>query len=166
MAARWAQAEDTALINTIGNGVPMNTVLQAVQAAAKVNSTSKTLGAVRTRARNKRLSLDYRGSDKTRKFHKGVPRRQHKKKTEFTTNEEATIVGELKTATTVQAPTITSETINTESDESIAQNGNREAYIAIYENFSTLMENEDYSSVEVSAVTLNGLKVTISKDSI
>ncbi len=160
MAARWTQAEDTALRKTIGDGVPMNTVLQAVQAVVANGSKPKTLGAVRTRARKKKLGLDYSGSDQDGKFHKGVSRRQHGKK-----NEEVTIVGEPRTAGTVQAPTITSEKLPKLSGEIIPQNGKREAYIAIYENFSTLMESKNYSSMQISATTSDGLKVTISKES-
>jgi len=165
MASRWSKAEDTALINTIGDAVPMNTVLQAVQAVAANGSQPKTLGAVRTRARNKNLGLDYRGSDIDGLFHKGVSRRQHKKKVITKDNESATIIGEQRTAGTVQAPTI-SEKPTKLSFGIIPQNSDRDALIAIYDDIFALLERKNYTNVKSITVDMDTAVLTLLKKGI
>ena len=162
MASRWTEAEHTALISTVGDSVPMNTVFKAVQAVAEAGSIPKTLGAIRTRARDRKLGLDYSGSMIDGRFHKGVRRRHHENIVETNEEEAITIVGEPRVATTTQVPT-TLETINTESDESIAQNGNRDSLIAIYDDISALLEHKNYTSVKSITINTNTAVLTLLK---
>ena len=122
-SSRWTEAETTALIDTIYDGVLMNTVLQAVQATGTIASKHRTMNSIRTKARDKKLNLNYRGSEIDGKFHSNVSRRKHTKKKENQAQEEsaiATIVGEPRVTTNNSTPTTTSETINTESDDIIS----------------------------------------------
>ncbi len=122
MANLWTDAEYTALIDTIGDDVPMDVVLQAVQAVATSDSIPRTLNAIRKKARDVDLGLNYSGSDRDGKFHIGVSRRHHVKEED---ESVITIVGEPRVAPTTQEPTTASETITTESDAIVAENSSR-----------------------------------------
>jgi len=96
----------------------------------------------------------------------GVMRFYANKKTRNRTKKSKkslTIVGEPRTAETVQEPTITLEKLPKLSDVIIAKNSNNDAVITIYNNISTLIMSGNYTSVEISAVTSDGLTVTVSK---
>ena len=159
MAARWSAEEHNTLVSLLVDGVSIQSLCNALP--------TKTEGAIVTRARNKKLGLDFRTSRIDGKLYSGVKRRTKTKKTALNTRkEDTTIIGAKKVTTNNSAPTTSERTNQNFSDESIAQNGNREAYIAIYENFSTLIESENYSSVEVSAVISDGTAITISKNNV
>lgn len=165
--ATWTEAEKTALSNTIGDGVAMNTVLQAVQAAAVAGSQPKTLGAIRTRARNKKLGLDYRGSEVDGKFHNGVRRRQHTKKKLSTEQEESMIiVGEPRTTTNSSTPTTSVRTNENLTDVIVADNimnGNRATLNAIYDDINKMLY-EKYTLIQSITVELKNTTLTLSKD--
>lgn len=148
MAARWSAEEHNTLVSLLVDGVSIQSLCNALP--------TKTEGAIVTRARQKSLGLDFRTSRVDGKLYSGVSRRKKTKK-----KAVATIVGEPRTATTVQAPTITLETINTESDESIAQDSNREALIAIYNDISALLESENHTSIASITVKLANAEITL-----
>jgi hypothetical protein len=94
-----------------------------------------------------------------KKFYVNKSTRNRQKKTAM-----QTIVGEPRTAPTVQEPT-TLEKLPKLSDASIPQNIDGDSLTAIYDEISTLMKSKNFTSVEISAVTSEGLKVTLSKES-
>ena len=150
MAARWSAEEHNTLVSLLVDGVSIQSLCNALP--------TKTEGAIVTRARQKSLGLNFRTSRVDGKLYSGVSRRKKTKK-----KAVASIVGEPRTAGTVQKPTITSETINTESDESIAQNGNRDSLIAIYDDISALLERKNYTSVKSITVDTDTAVLTLLK---
>ena len=163
MANPWTEAEYTALFDTIGEDVPMNTVLQAVQAVAEADSIPKTLGAIRTRARNRKLGLDYSGSDKDGKFHKGVRRRHHEQE-ESISIEMHTIVGESRIVPPIKAPTTSARTNQNLTDAIVPQNSDRDALISIYDDVQALLQSQNYSSLKSITVATDKVSMTILKD--
>ena len=163
MANPWTGAEYTALFDTIGEDVPMNIVLQAVQAAATPDSIPRNLNAIRKKARDEDLGLNYSGSDRDGKFHEGVRRRHHEKE-ESTLTEVHTTVGESRVAPTTQEPTTASETITTESDAIVPQNSNRDALISIYDDMQALLQSQNYSLLKSITEVTDKVSMTILKD--
>ena len=159
MAARWTAEEHNTLLSLLVDGVSIQSLCNALP--------NKTEGAIVTRARNKKLGLDFRTSRTDGKLYSGVKRRTKTKKTVLNTRkEDTTIIGAKRATTNNSAPTPSERTNQNFSDESITQKNGIEAYIAIYNNISTLMESGNCTSVKISAVTSAGLTITISKDSI
>ena len=163
MANPWTEAEYTALFDTIGEDVPMNTVLEAVQAVAEAGSIPKTLGAIRTRARNRKLGLDYSGSDRDGKFHEGVRRRHHEKEESIST-EVYTIVGEPRVALTTQAPTTSARTNQNLTDAIVPQNSDRDALISIYDDVQALLQSQNHSLLKSITVVTDKVSLSILKD--
>ena len=107
--ARWTAEEHNTLLSLLEDGVLIQTLCEAI---------AKTEGAIVTRARNKKLGLDFRTSRKDGKLYKGVKRRERTKADiGEVSSENKTIVGEARTTPIV--PT-TLESISTESDDSIS----------------------------------------------
>jgi len=140
MAARWSAEEHNTLVSLLVNGVSIQSLCDALQ--------SKTEGAIVTRARKKELGLDFRTSRTDGKLYSGVSRRKHIKK------DDAETAGTISTSTKL-------ETINTESDEIVSQNSNKDALIAIYGDVSELLKSRSYTSVRSITVKLVNAKFTL-----
>ena len=69
MAARWSSYEHNILLNMLEDGVSIQSLCDALP--------NKTEDAIVTRARNKKLGLDFRTSRRDGKLYKGVNRRIH-----------------------------------------------------------------------------------------
>ncbi len=90
-----------------------------------------------------------------RQFYADKRTRNRKKKT------AKQIVGEPKTAPTVQEPTITSDCIDNKSDAIIPQDSNRDALISIYDDISALIECKNYTSIVSITVELVNSEFTL-----
>jgi len=154
MAARWTAEEHNTLVSLLVDGVSIQSLCNALP--------NKTEGAIVTRARNTKLGLDFRTSRIDGKLYSGVKRRTKTKKTALNTRkEDTTIIGAKKVTTNNSAPTTSERTNQNFSDESIAQNGNKDTLVAAYDAMQALLQYADVKSINV---TMNDLVISLSKE--
>ena len=120
---RWTAEEHTTLLSLLEDGILIQTLCDAIP--------NKTEGAIVTRARNKKLGLDFRTSRKDGKLYKGVSRRQ-KTKAEIgeVSSDKIRSVGKNKNATNISVPTI-SESLENLTTDIVSNNLEKEKYTGL-----------------------------------
>ncbi len=150
MAKHWTKSEKQILSNNIGNGM-------LVSDMCKLIPNHPESGIIRIA---QTLNFGIKTKNGVMKFYANKTTRNRTKKNV----KSATIVGAKRATTNNSAPITSVRTNQNLSDVIVPQKNGIKAYIAVYENFSTLIMSGNYTSVEISVITSNGVKVTVSKE--
>ena len=114
--------------------------------------------------RKKIYALDYgiKTIDGIKTIYKGLNTRKRKKKEEITT-----IVGESRTAPTVQEPTTSERTYQNISDDIVAEsdaNSAKEQVFELYDILEAFFNSDNFPDLQSAYVVFNNSTFTLSKD--
>ena len=158
--ARWTAEEHNTLLSLLEDGVLIQTLCDAIP--------NKTEGAIVTRARNKKLGLDYRTSRKDGKLYEGVKRRQ-KTKADIgeVSSERTTIVGEVRVTAITQEPTKSERTNQNISDDIVTNNSTditKNEFISIYDEITSLFSNSKFHTLQSISIATSSETITVVKN--
>ena len=157
---RWTADEHNTLLSLLEDGVSIQTLCDSIPGHSD--------GGIVTRARNKKLGLDFRTSRVDGKLYKGVNRRTKVEIIDEALSEKVTIIDEA-TATNSSTPTTSERTKQNASDDIVAKKDTGVAKTelsSIYDDVTSLFSNSNYSLLQSITVAFSNVTMTITKDSL
>lgn len=156
MSARWSAEEHKTLKSLLADGVELNLL--------KKHLPNRSDNALHRQAQ--KYGYGVNTVDGIKRLYDDIKTRVHKKKVaEVVLETSKTIVGETRTAETVQEPT-TSESLDNSLDVIVpdsAHNFNRAAFLHLSDDISKLLNSEHYALKSISA-TLEDFVLTVCKN--